>query len=100
VNRAELLIVGANLLVCAGGMWVCICRMGLMSSRTTKLSIRIQYAIWFAMFVASGISWTYDDPASITQLAMTASVLGHLLIGTDAWRYGPPDYTIRHAGAD
>lgn len=97
----EMALVGVNFLVCLVGLWVCAVRMGRMSRRTTKLTIRVQYAVWSALFTASAISWTHDDPASLTQLFMTAGVLGHLLLGADAWRYGPPPYTIRQsAGAD
>lgn len=93
----DALLVGLNLLACLFGLWVCVTRMGRMSRRTTKLTIRVQYAVWCAFFTASAISWTYDDPASFTQLCMTGAVLGHLLLGADAWRYGPPDYTMQHA---
>lgn len=101
MGKAELLILGANLVVCLAGFVLCVKRMGYMSKRATKLAIRIQYAILSAFFTASAISWTHDDPASMTQLVMSALVLAFLLCGNDAWRYGAPDYTMRHAaGAD
>jgi len=100
MTKSDLIMVGLNLIVCLVGIAVCLNRMGHMSRSTTKLSIRVQYASWVALFVASMISWTYDEPASLTQLVMTMAILGQLLLGTDAWKYGPPDYTMRHAGAD
>lgn len=96
----EAVLVALNFVSCLAGAWVCLCRMGQMSGSATKLSIRVQYAITFAIFAASAISWTYNDPASVTQFAMTTAMLAHLLIGTEAWRYGPPDYTMRHQGGD
>jgi hypothetical protein len=98
MGRAELLIVGANLVLCTAGFLLCVTRMGHMSKRTTKLAIRVQYAMLASMFTCSAISWTYDDPASITQLAMTGLVLGFLLCGNDAWKYGAPIYTMRVGG--
>ena len=100
MGKAELLILGANLVVCLAGFVLCVKRMGYMSKRTTKLAIRIQYAILSAFFTASAISWTHDDPASMTQLTMSALVVAFLLCGNDAWRDGAPVYTYRHAGAD
>lgn len=95
---SEAVLVALNAVACLAGMWVCLCRMGQMSGSLTKLSIRIQYAITFSIFAASAISWTYHDPASLTQFAMTTALLAHLLIGTGAWRYGPPIYTMRVGG--
>lgn len=93
--KSELLFVGMNLIVCLIGLGVCVSRMACMTSRSTKLTIRVQYAVWMGYFVASALSWAYDEPASFTQLVMTGAVLGHLLLGANAWRYGAPSYTYR-----
>lgn len=95
MTQSELMLLAINFAVCAAGAWVCICRMSAMSGSRTKPSIRWQYAIWFSYFVASAISWTYDEPASLTQTIMSAAVLLQLGLGFHAWRYGPPSYTRR-----
>ena len=93
-SETMLLIVG-NFTVCGVGAGMCVCRMAHMSARFTKGAIRIQYAVLFAMFAASAISWTYDEPATVTQLLMSCGMLAHLLLGFEAWRGGAPWYTIR-----
>ena len=90
---AEQLLILGNLLTCLFGAWLCICRMSMMDSRT-KRSIRAQYTMWFCLFATSGISWTYDEPATLVQLLMGAAVVAHLLLGIGAWRYGAPTYTV------
>lgn len=83
-----------NLFVCMFGGYVCICRMAKMSASETKLIIRWQYMLWFGLFSASGISWTYDQPATWIQLLMSGSIVTHLLLGLAAWRHGAPAYTM------
>lgn len=90
---ADRLLILANLVVCGFGAWMCICRMSYMDSQT-KRSIRSQYAVWFCLFAASAISWTYDEPATVTQLLMGCAVVIHLVLGIGAWRYGAPTYTV------
>lgn len=93
MDADHLLILG-NLVVCLVGAWLCVCRMAHMDSKT-KLTIRVQYAVWFSLFACSGISWTYDEPASLTQLMMGSAVVVHLILGLGAWRYGAPTYTVQ-----
>lgn len=90
---ADRLLILGNLIVCLLGAWLCVCRMSMMDSRT-KRPIRAQYTTWFCLFAASAISWTYDEPATLTQLLMGCAVVGHLLLGIGAWRYGAPTYTV------
>ena len=95
MTPSDLILVAVNGAVCLSGMWVCLTRMTHMSRSKTKKQIRIQYSIWFGFFAASMLSWTYGDSASPTQLAMTTAVFFHLLLGTEAWRLGAPEYTNR-----
>lgn len=88
------LILG-NLATCLFGGWVCICRMGMMSGPTTKPAVRLQYIMLFLLFVVSGISWLFGDPATWTQWTMGAIVIAHLVTGWGAWKYGAPYYTRR-----
>lgn len=92
--QSEAVFTILNLLVCLFGGYVCICRMAKMSARATKLTIRWQYMLWFGLFSASGISWTYDEPANFIQLLMSVSIVTHLLLGVAAWRNGAPAYTM------
>lgn len=92
-TSAEIAVV-MNLFICLIGGWVCVCRMAKMSMGT-KRTIRTQYMLWFSLFVASAISWTYDEPANLTQIAMGLVVLTHLVLGASAWRLGPPAYARR-----
>ncbi len=85
----------ANLFACLAGGFVCVCRMGAMPGADAKPSIRFQYFLWFTMFVASGISWLYGQPATIMQFVWSCAVLAYLVIGYGAWRHGAPSYTIR-----
>lgn len=98
MNKSEAIMTVVNLGVCMVGFLMCICRNGLMNHHT-KGVIRAQYAIWVGYFVASGISFTFDVPASMTQLAMSAAVVVHLLLGFEAWKSGAPGYTVRERKA-
>jgi len=91
-------LIALNFLVCGAGLLVCVCRLAEMSKATTKVIIRVQYSVWFGLFVASAISWTYDEPATLVHLVMSSAVFFNLLLGVKAWRYGPPDYTFQDHG--
>jgi hypothetical protein len=87
----------ANLLVCTAGMIICACRMSHMSKSRTKIQIRLSYSMWFTTFMASGISWTYGDPANLAQLSMSVAILLNLIFGISVWRYGQPHYAMKAA---
>lgn len=94
---AERLLIAANMLLCASGWWLCLCRLVMMGSQT-KFVIAAQYALWMACFTGSALSWTYGDPASVTQLLMGFVVVVYLMLGWHAWRYGAPRYTVTEGG--
>ena len=104
MSHGELLLVAVNFVVCLVGIAMCICRQGYMKKSTTKKIIRAQYSMWTGFFAASAISWTYGEPATGTQLALTMTVLIHLILGFEAWRWGAPSYTFnehrRYEGAN
>lgn len=96
MDNSDKIIVVLNLAMCFFGAWVCICRMGMMTGRNTKKTIRAQYAMLFVAFVTSGGSyWLFGEPANEAQILMGILVLGHLLLGWGAWRHGAPLYTMR-----
>jgi len=93
---SEHLLILANWAICTFGGWICLCRMAKMSASTTKIEIRLQYMIWFALFGASGWSFLFGERATPMQLLMSASVLAHLAIGVAVWRpQEGPLYTRR-----
>lgn len=90
---SEHLLILANWAVCAFGGWICLCRMAKMSASTTKMEIRVQYSIWFALFAGSGWSFLFGEMASPVQLLMSVAVLASLVIGIPVWRSsGGPVY--------
>ena len=94
MSRSEITLTVINLAVCIVGFLMCVCRNGMMTNRT-KPVIRAQYSIWVGYFVASAISFTFDEPPSLTQVLMSTAVAMHLLLGFEAWRGGAPQYTVR-----
>ena len=94
---AEHLLILANWAVCAVGGWICLVRMSKMSASTTKIEIRIQYMIWFALFFSSGWSFLFGERANAVQLLMSTAVLSSLVLGVPAWRFSEPHYAQRQA---
>lgn len=90
--QSDYVILGLNLIVCIAGILICIERMTEMSHTKTKLQIRVQYSLWFSLFIFSGFSWLFHDPADLTQLVMSLMILANLVIGNGAWRQGLPEY--------
>src|SRR5690349_1285549 len=96
--ETEHLLILANLAVCSLGGWICLCRMAKMSHSETKLEIRIQYTIWFALFSAS--SWSFallGEWVSVIQFLMSCGILTYLAIGVPAWRWEAPEYSKRES---
>ena len=82
-----------NFLVSIVGAIICICRMGLMRGKYTKLPIRAQYIIWLTLLIISSISFLYGESATLTQLAFSSGILAYLIIGYPMWKNGPPYYS-------
>lgn len=84
---------GANLGACIATMWMCACRLNLMS-RTTGWHFRVGYSVLLAGALACGLSPTlwgvYPGPG--TAILSTAVAL-HLALGTAGWAAGAPGYT-------
>lgn len=83
-----------NLCVCGLGVFICICRMGLMRGSVTKACFRYQYITWAMLLLCSGSSYLYHQPATPIQLALGTGILAHFALGYLAWREGPPTYTV------
>jgi hypothetical protein len=95
MDNSDKVLVIVNLAICLFGGFVCVCRMGLMRGPLTKPEVRAQYILWFVMFVVSGLSWTFDQAASIAQILMSGLVLVSILTKWKEWRYGAPPHTQR-----
>ncbi len=89
-SKLLLLLNGA---LCLFGAWVCICRFGAMTGSHTKLTIRIQYVMWFALLLMSAFSFLWGHKVTKVEIIFGIAVLSHLLIGFAVWRHGPPAYT-------
>jgi len=83
-----------NLLLCMLGGYLCICRMK-STSHQTKPVIIARYVMWFALLVASGLSWLYGVPANVFQILLGLGVVADLMLGFKAWQRGAPKYTLR-----
>jgi hypothetical protein len=83
----------ANLLLCSGIGWVCICRAAMMSSPTTRKATRVAYSLVCAAAGLSGWSpWFFGDWPGWASLAMSGAVLAYMFSGMPAWRDGLPDF--------
>jgi len=91
---SEQTLVLLNLITCLAGGLLCACRMTKMNGQV-KLPIRLLTTIQFTLFAASGMSYTYGEPASLIQWMMGVGVIAYLLLGVGPWRYGPPPYALK-----
>lgn len=96
MDNSDKVLITLNLLLCMGGAFVCICRMGMMSGRHTKKVVRGQYVSLFMGFLVSGGSyWLFEAPANFAQIMFGAAVVSFLLLGWGVWKDGAPLYTMR-----
>lgn len=93
--ESELVMIALNWLICFVGGCLCVVRIGAMQGGVVKRTIRVQYMLWFALMAASGWSFLYDQPPTLTQMMLSAGILAHLSIGFKVWRHGPPAYAIK-----
>ncbi len=90
------ILIALNGVACGIGIFICVCRMGLMKGEETKASVRWQYVVLFTSFVASAISWLWIEPPRPMQIVMGGAMVAYLLMGVDAWKHGEaPHYTRR-----
>jgi hypothetical protein len=83
----------SNFIICMAGAWMCLYgRLNKMDFQTTKKPIRWQYFLKLIVFLASGLSFSYDFPANAIQLFMGSLLVIEMMIGGPAWRYGQPDH--------
>ena len=83
-----------NLLTCLVGAGLSICRLVKMNSRV-KMPLRVLATIQLVLFIASGISYTYDQPASFIQWLMGLGLISYLLLGVAPWKHGPPSCALK-----
>jgi hypothetical protein len=91
---SEQMMVLLNLVTCLAGSYLCVCRMTHMNSHV-KLPIRLGVTLQFALFAASGLSYTYNEPASFIQWMMGFGLICILLLGYGSWRHGAPAYAVK-----
>ncbi|MBL8512159.1 MAG: hypothetical protein JNM52_11010 [Betaproteobacteria bacterium] len=84
-----------NFLLCAFGVWVCVCRAAKMN-RATHLVTRLQYVIWSTLLLASGGSAPlFGIECSPMQAALSAGIVINLCAGIVYWRHGVPSVSYR-----
>jgi len=83
----------ANLLLCSGIGFICVCRVTVMRGQTTRKTVRAAYALVFAAAALSGWSpWFLGDWPGWADIAMSFAVLAYMASSMRAWRNGPPDF--------
>lgn len=94
----RLLLALANLILCSGLAWACLCRITVMSSSTTSKHVRAAYSV--LMTVAIGVGtlpiWSGEWPG-IGNLMLTGSQLVVMWAGRHAWR-GAVHHPARRIG--
>lgn len=83
--QANQLLAMANLAICLGIGWACICRLNSHVARIHKLA-RARYVLLLAGAVASGLQPVlWGDLPSVGDTVFTACVLAGLLINVARW---------------
>jgi multidrug transporter EmrE-like cation transporter len=86
----DLIVAFFNAALCAGVVFVCICRLAV-SSKRVKVSVRNHYVVWGGAALMSALSPVmFHEPVSIGQVLMSGAVFLNLLIGSVRWKYGAP----------
>jgi hypothetical protein len=81
-----------NLILCAAGIWMCVCRARHMSLNTTRRSVRLWYGF---LFTALASALVVPQTASI--VFVSAAIVVYLISGIKDWWNGQPDHA-RHDG--
>jgi hypothetical protein len=83
----------ANLLMCLGICWVCVCRLHRMSTKTRGMFVW-NYAAMLAGAAAAGLQPVFfQEFAGWGDLIFSTVMLCFLASGRTAWRERAPDYT-------
>jgi hypothetical protein len=85
-----------NFAICGAIGWACVCRVAMMTARTTKLRFRVGYTAMMVASSASGLSpvlWgEWPGPGQISMGLAALYVIGW---GASNWRGGLPSYARR-----
>lgn len=90
-------LVFMNLAVTSLGGWLCICRMTKMSHKTTKFSIRAQYAILFTVFAILGWGFLAGVHVNRLMILLGLMLVTYVAVGIPAWWKGVPLYAKRES---
>lgn len=86
----------ANLVLCFGIGYVCLCRIAKMEEATTRKMTRLVYALVGATAATSGgWYWITGDWANWNDLFVNATLLIYMTSGARAWKFGVPEYAQR-----
>lgn len=89
----QYLLALANFAVCSGIAWCCVCRFAVMTSKSTRWDVRVNFAVLFVAASASGLApvFFHEFPGG-TQLFLAFGILAVLVSGAREWRTGLPEY--------
>lgn len=82
-----LIAIVANVVVCAGIAWACVCRARNTSARTTRPEYRYLYAAAGTLSVLAALAWPWLGPWP--HLGLLACYLIGLGLASRSWRDGP-----------
>jgi hypothetical protein len=97
IDFVQVLAVLLNMVLCVGGLIMCICRGRFINPRTTKREIRLLYRAEAFAFFAVLLSPLYAGPVSAAQLILLAANVFRLWYGRGAWLFGQPAYATSSA---
>ena len=94
--EARMAFAVANLVICTGIGWSCLCRVARMSRETTRCVYRMVYVLLIVAASASGWSpFLFREWPGPGQILLALACLIYLAAGAHRWRSGPPEYA-RH----
>lgn len=92
-SDARLLMALINLLVSSAVGWACVCRIGVMSSNSTRPLTRAAYALLFAAQFLSGFSPVLlREWPGVSDILVNSALLLLMFSTLQIWRFGVPEY--------
>lgn len=89
----KMLLTLANLCLCAGIGWICLCRVTLMDKRSTRQLTRIVYALVGAGAAAVGCwYWITGEFSGWDNVIASSILLLYMASGARAWKGGVPSF--------
>lgn len=85
-----------NAAICSVILFIVVCRVRVMTPKTTRKAVRALYAfIALGAFASGGSYWLWDEAAGPGQIAMSMVVLAHMVVWRNNWRHGQPNAAMK-----